>query len=43
MLQADAMGVSGGSGVDITYSGSTATIAANIPSIPVATIEALSL
>ena len=43
MLQADAMGVSGGNGIDITYSGSTATFAANIPSIPIATIEALSL
>lgn len=41
MLQADAMTVTGGAGVDVTYSGSTVTFAANITSIPTATINAL--
>ena len=41
MKTADAMTVAGGNGIDVTYSGSTVTFAANITSIPRATINAL--
>lgn len=41
MLASDAMALSAGSGIDITYGTNTASIAANIGAIPTSTIEAL--